>query len=56
MDWAEVIEVVVSNLRTLNVVDSSDSETISIAAQLLTFLGRLIRAAKDKRCFVGFKV
>lgn len=63
MDWMEAVEVIIEILGSYDSMipaETSDIdgfvENMRIAKSLLLFLGRIIRAAKDKRCFVHFEV
>lgn len=63
LDWMEAIEVIADILHSYDVkiptkVAAKEGfiESMCIAKSLLLFLGRIVRAAKDKRCFVHFDV
>jgi E3 ubiquitin-protein ligase HUWE1 len=61
MDWEEVLQIILSLLRSSSVYfatsrnDEVSWEDLKACVSMLTFLSRLIRAAKDKRCFIEFQ-
>jgi E3 ubiquitin-protein ligase HUWE1 len=61
IDWGEVLCIILSLLRASSVYAATSlnpevpHEDLKAAVSILTFLSRLIRGAKDKRCFVEFQ-
>lgn len=57
-----MLQIILSLLRSSSVYfatsrnDEVSSEDLKACVSMLTFLSRLIRAAKDKRCFIEFQV